>query len=366
MKCLIIDPKALDISSIDIFSEVGVIHNDKFSKKIFNTINSGIDTEKILELESPDDYSPDVSIVRSPSIDNRSVDRIVKKSRLFSVFVIDGMKASRASSLKRLANKNDMHISIKEVSLLDYGIPHDKKTVVATFSTMKMSDRINTYSDPCTKDSVLSSNIDRKYKLSDATMRYVTKDQDPKNIDRPVFLEIKETMHKMHRSSIDNYVSFDGGIRRLTPQEVYRLIGWKVSDSFIFGVSDTQAYSKIATTIPFPIIDGIKETILESIRDTDVEFVEFDGNRLMVDGLSIFSPSKVENGVVINRVNRRKFILKRSDVMLIKSNKRRVVAILLGDNSASSKKYTRDLMSEFLKRGVAGTSKFFDPLKLQV
>lgn len=49
-------------------------------------------------------------------------------------------------------------------------------------------------------------------------------------------------MHKMHRAGVDNYVTTDGRLRKLTPRECLRLMGF--SDTFKIPVSDTSAYQQ--------------------------------------------------------------------------------------------------------------------------
>ena len=57
-----------------------------------------------------------------------------------------------------------------------------------------------------------------------------------------------QTMHKMHRAGVDNYVTHNKGrIRKLTPRECLRLMGFR--DDFKIVVSDTQMYRQAGNSI---------------------------------------------------------------------------------------------------------------------
>ena len=61
------------------------------------------------------------------------------------------------------------------------------------------------------------------------------------------------TMHKMHRSGVDNYISVEKGkIRKLTPRECLRLMGFP--NNFKQVVSDTQLYRQTGNSIVVNII----------------------------------------------------------------------------------------------------------------
>jgi len=51
----------------------------------------------------------------------------------------------------------------------------------------------------------------------------------------------------MHRAGVDNYVTHKGRIRKLTPRECLRLMGFR--DDFKIAVSDTQAYRQAGNSI---------------------------------------------------------------------------------------------------------------------
>ena len=83
-------------------------------------------------------------------------------------------------------------------------------------------------------------------------------------IDLDVARPLLSTMMKMHRAGVDNYVTTYGRIRKLTPRECLRLMGF--CDSFKIVVSDTQAYKQAGNSI---VVDVLMH-ILINIMHTDV------------------------------------------------------------------------------------------------
>ena len=84
-------------------------------------------------------------------------------------------------------------------------------------------------------DSIEGKYIDDKYFLSDKLVDYVmspgTKDfYSRPEIDLDIARPLLSSMHKMHRAGVDNYVTTRGCIRKLTPRECLRLMGF--CDSF--------------------------------------------------------------------------------------------------------------------------------------
>lgn len=72
-------------------------------------------------------------------------------------------------------------------------------------------------------------------------------------------------MHKMHRAGVDNYVTTEGRLRKLTPRECMRLMGF--SDEFKIVVSDTSAYQQAGNSIVVDVLIHIMESIIESYPD---------------------------------------------------------------------------------------------------
>jgi DNA (cytosine-5)-methyltransferase 1 len=96
----------------------------------------------------------------------------------------------------------------------------------------------------------------KKYVLAKGTKSYSTTVETDLQIARPLL----QTMHKMHRSGIDNYVTHNyGRIRKLTPRECLRLMGF--GDDFKIVVSDTQAYRQAGNSIVVDVLIALLKHI---------------------------------------------------------------------------------------------------------
>ena len=98
----------------------------------------------------------------------------------------------------------------------------------------------------------------KKYVLASGTKGFYSKPQIDLEIARPLLT----TMHKMHRAGVDNYVTTEGRIRKLTPRECLRLMGF--CDSFKIVVSDTAMYQQAGNSIVVDVLIAILTKILES------------------------------------------------------------------------------------------------------
>lgn len=83
----------------------------------------------------------------------------------------------------------------------------------------------------------------REYVLSTGTKNFYSKPETDLEVARPLL----QSMHKMHRAGVDNYVTSKGRLRKLTPRECLRLMGF--SDDFKIVVSDTQMYKQAGNSI---------------------------------------------------------------------------------------------------------------------
>ena len=99
--------------------------------------------------------------------------------------------------------------------------------------------------------------VEEKYYLSEKVKNYVltpgtknlgTSTETDLDIARPLL----QSMHKMHRAGVDNYVTHKGRIRKLTPRECLRLMGFK--DSFKIVVSDTSMYQQAGNSIVVDVL----------------------------------------------------------------------------------------------------------------
>lgn len=123
---------------------------------------------------------------------------------------------------------------------------------------------------PLSKDEIYEENFDEfifdvkdveeKYYLSEKVAKYVlasgTKNfKTSTKTDLDVARPLLQTMHKMHRAGVDNYVTHKGRIRKLTPRECLRLMGFK--DTFKIVVSDTAMYQESGNSIVVDVLIAI-------------------------------------------------------------------------------------------------------------
>lgn len=101
-----------------------------------------------------------------------------------------------------------------------------------------------------------------KYYLSEKVAKYVlcpgTKTfKTPIKTDLDIARPLLQSMHKMHRAGVDNYVTYNkekgiDGLRKLTPRECLRLMGFK--DDFKIVVSDTSMYMEAGNSIVVDVL----------------------------------------------------------------------------------------------------------------
>lgn len=118
------------------------------------------------------------------------------------------------------------------------------------------------------------NSVEEKYYLSDKVKNYVlssgtksfkTRTDTDLDIARPLL----QSMHKMHRAGVDNYVTHNKGrIRKLTPRECLRLMGFR--DDFVQVVSDTQMYRQAGNSIVVDVLIALlKQMDITKFADTD-------------------------------------------------------------------------------------------------
>lgn len=95
-----------------------------------------------------------------------------------------------------------------------------------------------------------------KYVLASGTKSFKTSTKTDLDIARPLL----QSMHKMHRAGIDNYVTYRkdkgvNGIRKLTPRECHRLMGFR--DDFKIVVANTAAYMQAGNSIVVDVFMAI-------------------------------------------------------------------------------------------------------------
>lgn len=111
------------------------------------------------------------------------------------------------------------------------------------------------------------STVEEKYYLSEKVKNYVlaggTKNfKTSTKTDLEVARPLLQTMHKMHRAGVDNYVTHNKGrIRKLTPRECLRLMGFR--DDFKIVVSDTQMYRQAGNSI-------VSDVLIALLKQMDI------------------------------------------------------------------------------------------------
>lgn len=100
----------------------------------------------------------------------------------------------------------------------------------------------------------LSEKVER-YVLAGGTKNFSTGTQTDLNVARPLL----QSMHKMHRAGVDNYVTHAGRIRKLTPRECLNLMGF--DNSFKQVVSDTQMYRQAGNSIVVDVLIALLKEI---------------------------------------------------------------------------------------------------------
>lgn len=107
--------------------------------------------------------------------------------------------------------------------------------------------------------------VDSKYFLSEKLIKTImaTESKGLKfnpTINTDIAKTLMASMHKMHRASMDNYVTVDGKLRRLTPRECLRLMGFP--DTFKQVISDIQMYKQAGNSIVVDVLMAITEQIV--------------------------------------------------------------------------------------------------------
>lgn len=95
----------------------------------------------------------------------------------------------------------------------------------------------------------------QEYVLASGTKTFVSRP----GTDLPVARTLLTTMHKMHRSGVDNYITRNGRLRKLAPRECLRLMGF--SDSFKIVVSDTSMYQQAGNAIVVDVLVNLLKQI---------------------------------------------------------------------------------------------------------
>lgn len=103
-----------------------------------------------------------------------------------------------------------------------------------------------------------------KYVMATGTKNFYSRPKTDLEVARPLLT----TMHKMHRAGVDNYVHTNGRLRKLTPRECLRLMGF--CDSFKIVVSDTSMYQQAGNSIVVDVLIAIMRQIFDSVEENEL------------------------------------------------------------------------------------------------
>lgn len=103
-----------------------------------------------------------------------------------------------------------------------------------------------------------------KYVMATGTKNFYSRPKTDLEVARPLLT----TMHKMHRAGVDNYVHTNGRLRKLTPRECLRLMGF--CDSFKIVVSDTSMYQQAGNSIVVDVLIAIMKQIFNSVEENEL------------------------------------------------------------------------------------------------
>ena len=161
-------------------------------------------------------------------------------------------------------------VTYKVLNAIDYGIPQVRNRV---FVVGFKDHNINyNYPDPkplnLTVQDLLEEKADSKYFLNQGFLEnYVfvqwgTWNRHPK-VDKPIASTLTTKMGTL-RATQDNYQTQDGRIRKLTPREGLRLMGF--GDDFNIVCSDTQTYKQVGDSIVVDVIGAVIEEIIKELQ----------------------------------------------------------------------------------------------------
>jgi DNA (cytosine-5)-methyltransferase 1 len=161
-------------------------------------------------------------------------------------------------------------VAYKVLNAIDYGIPQVRNRV---FVVGFKDHNINyNYPDPkplnLTVQDLLEEKADSKYFLNQGFLdNYVfvqwgTWNRHPK-VDKPIASTLTTKMGTL-RATQDNYQTQDGRIRKLTPREGLRLMGF--GDDFNIVCSDTQTYKQVGNSIVVDVIGAVLEKMIKELQ----------------------------------------------------------------------------------------------------
>jgi len=122
-------------------------------------------------------------------------------------------------------------------------------------------DFVSSVSDVVNLEKYYLSDKVKNYVLSTGTKGFYSNPQTDLEVARPLL----STMAKMHRAGVDNYVTRGERLRKLTPKECLRLMGF--NDDFRIVVSDTQMYKQAGNSIVVDVLMHLLDSIYGRVKN---------------------------------------------------------------------------------------------------
>ena len=142
-----------------------------------------------------------------------------------------------------------------EITMQDLLIDNpDSKYFLKEKGIRKRNQQFNWHGDFVMDKYYLSDKM-KNYVLSSGTKGFYSKPETDLEVARPLL----STMAKMHRAGVDNYITRGDRLRKLTPRECLRLMGF--NDDFKIVVSDTQAYKQAGNSIVVDVLMNLLRSI---------------------------------------------------------------------------------------------------------
>ena len=160
-------------------------------------------------------------------------------------------------------------IFIKVLNASDYGIPQTRRRIFV----VGFRDDIESFEFPepipltKTVQDLLEEDVDEKYFLNEGFINnYVLAKEDRWNrkpeVNKPIASTLTTRMGTL-RAEQDNYQSINGRLRKLTPREGLRLMGY--GDDFKMVCSNTQLYKQIGNSIVVDVIGGVLKKVIDQL-----------------------------------------------------------------------------------------------------
>lgn len=161
------------------------------------------------------------------------------------------------------------NVTYKVLNALDYGIPQMRNRVfVVGFKDSSIQYK---FPEPqpltLTVQDLLEQDVDERYYLNQGYIdNYVftqwgTWNRHPE-VDKPIASTLTTKMGCL-RATQDNYQTQNGRLRKLTPREGLRLMGF--GDDFNIVCSNTQTYKQVGNSIVVDVIGAVLKEVIKAL-----------------------------------------------------------------------------------------------------